>query len=95
MNDIERKLSQKLIGMGVLTHIRGYRYLLTALLYAASNPKGWKIGKDIYPIIIKEYNTTTSKADRAMRYAISLTDTRLTVSTFIASLAEEIRLERI
>jgi len=92
-NKLERKLSQKLIDMGVTPNLKGYKYLLSALIYAVNNPKGWQITKAIYPSISKEYDVTILNVERAIRHAITKTDISTTNSEFIALLAEEVRLE--
>jgi len=59
--------------MGVPAHIKGYQYLRDAILFVIEevNLLG-AVTKELYPMIAKKYNTTSSRVERAIRHAIEL-----------------------
>ncbi len=62
-----------LLELGVPESVYGYRYLQIALSAVAQNPKlAFAITKVLYPLIAKEYATTESRAERAIRHAIEI-----------------------
>lgn len=71
----EKRVKVKIISIlreiGVPVHIKGYRYLLDAIYIIAEDPSMVSsITKYIYPTVAKKFNTTTSRAERAIRHAI-------------------------
>lgn len=56
--------------LGVSPHVRGYEYLKVALEIAYENSDNFLITKHIYPEVAKRFNSTESRVDRAIRYAI-------------------------
>lgn len=77
---LERDLSlnlviiHKLRDLGVPANIKGYDYLKEALGLVLGDPEllGY-ITKGLYPSIAKEYGTTTTRVERAIRPAIEVT----------------------
>ena len=58
---------------GVPAHIKGYHYLRSAILKSATNEKILdSITKQLYPYVAKEYQTTPSRVERAIRHAIEI-----------------------
>ncbi|WP_376769051.1 sporulation transcription factor Spo0A, partial [Clostridium psychrophilum] len=59
--------------IGVPPHIKGYLYLREAINRVVSDPELISaITKELYPSIGKEFNTTASRVERAMRHAIDV-----------------------
>jgi len=57
--------------IGVPAHLKGYRYLRTAIgMVAADMDLLSAITKELYPAIAKQNNTTPSSVERAIRNAI-------------------------
>jgi len=60
--------------LGIPTNLYGYQYLIFAINYYANymkvHNKQCGISSELYPAIAKEFNTTSSRAERAMRHAI-------------------------
>ena len=54
-------------------HIKGYQYLRTALLKCIKDINAMdSVTKCLYPEIAKEYQTTPSRVERAIRHAIEV-----------------------
>ena len=77
---LERDLSlnlviiHKLRDLGVPANIKGYDYLKEALGLVLGNPQLLRcITQGLYPSIAKEYETTPSQVERAIRHAIKIT----------------------
>lgn len=69
----ERVVGDVLRELGIPPHLRGYRYLKTAILLVMKNPEhAYAITKKIYPEIAQLYGTTEQKVARAMRNAIEV-----------------------
>lgn len=70
-----KEVSMLLNQMGIRSNILGYNYLRTGILFILEDdeiiPKS-KITKEIYPKIAKEYDSTPSRVERAIRHAIGL-----------------------
>lgn len=59
--------------IGVPAHIKGYHYLRTAIMLAIRDREMINsITKLLYPTIAKEYGTTSSRVERAIRHAIEI-----------------------
>ena len=59
--------------IGVPAHIKGYLYLRTAILMAVDNMDVLNaVTKQLYPDIAKEYGTTDTRVERAIRHAIEV-----------------------
>ena len=59
--------------VGVPAHIKGYQYLRTAIMMSVSDPSAMEsVTKVLYPTIAKQYQTTTSRVERAIRHAIEV-----------------------
>ncbi len=60
--------------IGVPAHIKGYHYLRDSIIMAIEDPEIINaVTKQLYPNVAKEYNTTSSRVERASRHAIEVT----------------------
>jgi two-component system response regulator (stage 0 sporulation protein A) len=72
--DIEKMIRELLTNLGTPAHIKGHRYLVTALQQVVENPDLLgAVTYKLYPGVAKVYNTTASRAERAIRHAIEVT----------------------
>ena len=70
---LEEKISDIFIAIGIPPHIKGYRYLRTGIKMAVEKPYIINnVTKELYPNIAKQYDTTSSKVERAIRHAIEV-----------------------
>lgn len=68
---VENIIINTLLDLGVPAHIKGYRYLVTALSLVIENPDIQEaITKELYPQIAKTHNSTGSRVERAIRHAV-------------------------
>ncbi len=59
--------------IGVPAHIKGYHYLRKSILMVLSNMNLLgAITKELYPAVAKEFSTTPSRVERAIRHAIEV-----------------------
>ena len=69
---LTKRISKLLHDLGVPSHIKGYQYIRESisLLYKDPHIKG--ITKELYPLVAKSYDTTSSRVERAIRHAIEV-----------------------
>ena len=80
---MEQLVSHMMLDMGVPAHLKGYRYVRTAVLMAEEDMKVvGSVTKLLYPEIAKRYNTTDGKVERAIRNAIEISWVRGNKETF-------------
>lgn len=65
----ELQVSKLLKEIGVPANIRGYRYITYGVVLLSEN-KGESMTKFIYPSIAKEFKTTGTRVERAIRHAV-------------------------
>lgn len=71
--NIEVEVTNVLHEIGVPAHIKGYQYLRDAIIMVIKDIDIINsITKQLYPNIAKEYNTTPSRVERAIRHAIEV-----------------------
>ncbi len=59
--------------IGVPAHIKGYHYLRDSIMMAIEEPEIINaVTKQLYPSVAKQYNTTSSRVERAIRHAIEV-----------------------
>lgn len=59
--------------LGVPAHIKGYQYIRTAIMMVTENMEMINyITKQLYPTIAKQYSTTSSRVERAIRHSIEV-----------------------
>ncbi len=74
---LEQEIDRRISAAGVPHHIKGYRYLNTAIRMCIEDmDKLNGVTKDLYPSIAKAYDTTPSRVERAIRHAIEVACTR-------------------
>ena len=71
--NMETKVTDLLLKLGVPAHIKGYQYLREAILMATEEPDIINaVTKELYPTVAKKYDTTSSRVERAVRHAIEV-----------------------
>ncbi len=72
-NNLQIAVTKVLHELGVPSHIKGYAYIRDSILEVYFNPSIiGGITKELYPKIAKNFNTTTSRVERAIRHAIEV-----------------------
>ncbi len=70
---LETQVTRIIHRIGVPAHIKGYQYLRTAILMATDDPDIINyVTKMLYPTVAKQYKTTSSRVERAIRHAIEV-----------------------
>lgn len=66
------KIIKYLKDKGFKTHLSGFRYAYEAIDYCLKRPSEDipKITVEVYPVVAKKCNTSTSKVERAIRHCI-------------------------
>lgn len=71
--DIETQVTKVIHQIGVPAHIKGYQYLRTAIMMAIKDTEIINsVTKVLYPSVAKQYSTTSSRVERAIRHAIEV-----------------------
>ncbi len=71
--EIDERMVKKLLKeLGVPVNIKGYRYICNAIV-CLSKEKEMKISLGLYPKVAKEFGTTGSRVERAIRHAVERT----------------------
>ena len=71
--NLDEKISNIFMSVGIPAHIKGYHFLREAIKLAILKPDIINsITKGLYPSIARSYNTTASKVERAIRHAIEV-----------------------
>lgn len=71
--DIEIIVSDIMHQIGVPAHIKGYQYLRNAIILSIEDPEMMgSVTKVLYPTVAKNFNTTPSRVERAIRHAIEV-----------------------
>ena len=71
--EIEEKITNIFITVGIPAHIKGYQFLREAIKLAMENPDIINsITKKLYPSIAAHFETSASKVERAIRHAIEV-----------------------
>lgn len=80
--NLEAEVTNIMHEIGVPAHIKGYQYLRDAIIMVVKDLDVINsITKLLYPSIAKEYNTTPSRVERAIRHAIEVAWSRGQVDT--------------
>ena len=100
---MKNKVKELFKKLGIRPNVKGYYYLIEAILLIAESEERLTMG-DVYQKIAFKHNDTYSKVERAMRYAIQKnccqngeyymifnTFDRPRVSEFVFTIAEEIK----
>lgn len=71
--DIETMLTEIIHEIGIPAHIKGYQYLRHAIMMVVKDLDIINsITKELYPTVAKDFNTTPSRVERAIRHAIEV-----------------------
>ena len=71
--DLEVKVTEMLHQIGVPAHIKGYHYLRNSIIMSVENPDIINaVTKQLYPAVAKNFSTTSSRVERAIRHAIEV-----------------------
>lgn len=71
--DLEELVTDYIHELGVPAHIKGYQYIRSAIIMVVENMELLNyITKQLYPTIAKEYRTTSSRVERAIRHSIEV-----------------------
>ena len=71
--DLNLLVTKMLHEIGVPAHIKGYLYLRTAILMSVEDMDVLNaVTKQLYPDIAREYDTTDTRVERAIRHAIEV-----------------------
>lgn len=72
----EQRIFEFMKKLGVPSHVKGYHYIKAALpmmLEVHSRGETIQVTKVLYPTIAKQFNTTASRVERAIRHAVQRT----------------------
>lgn len=71
--DLRLQVTEILHQIGVPAHIKGYHYLRDSIIMAVEDPAIINaVTKQLYPSVAKQYGTTSSRVERAIRHAIEV-----------------------
>lgn len=71
--NLEEKITDIFLLIGIPAHIKGYHFLREAIKMVVNNGDVInRITKELYPGIAREFKTTPSKVERAIRHAIDV-----------------------
>ena len=71
--ELEEKITNVFITVGIPAHIKGYQFLREAIKMAIAEPEIINsITKRLYPSIANKFETSSSKVERAIRHAIEV-----------------------
>ena len=71
--DLEAQVTRIIHQVGIPAHIKGYQYLRSAIMMVVrDNRIIGEVTKTLYPSVAKEFNTTSSRVERAIRHAIEV-----------------------
>ncbi len=80
--DLESRVTKILQDVGVPAHIKGFNYLRKGIILAVEDSEVLNyITKELYPTIAKEFKTTPSRVERAIRHSIEVAWSRGNVDT--------------
>lgn len=81
-DNVQTKVTQIMRDVGVPAHIKGYQYMRDAILMAVKDREIISaVTKRLYPELAKNYKTTPSRVERAIRHAIEVAWNRGRVDT--------------
>lgn len=73
VKDLEAQVTRLIHHVGIPAHIKGYQYLRCAIIATYNDPNLINsITKQLYPMIARMYDTTSSRVERAIRHAIEV-----------------------
>lgn len=73
ITDMETMVTEIIHEIGIPAHIKGYQYLRHAIIMVVDDLDIINsITKELYPTVAKDFNTTPSRVERAIRHAIEV-----------------------
>ncbi|MBR3149390.1 MAG: sporulation transcription factor Spo0A [Eubacterium sp.] len=94
-NNLEALVSDIMRQIGVPAHIKGYQYLRTSIILCVNDKEMLgSVTKILYPTVAKQYNTTASRVERAIRHAIEVAWNRGDVDVLSSFFGYTIQAER-
>lgn len=79
---LEVRITEVILDVGIPAHIKGYRYLRSAIMMAVNDISMMSgVTKILYPTIAEQYATTPSRVERAIRHAIEVAWDRGNIDT--------------
>ena len=73
VRDVETAVTNMIHEVGIPAHIKGYQYLRAAIMKVLDNSELIDaITKQLYPAVARQFNTTPSRVERAIRHAIEV-----------------------
>lgn len=82
IENLEEEVTNIIHDIGIPAHIKGYQYLRDAIILCISDGDMINcITKGLYPAIAKQYETTPSRVERAIRHAIEVAWSRGNMDT--------------
>ena len=85
MHNLEQDVTDMIHEIGVPAHIKGYQYLREAIMMSVEDATMISsITKILYPTIAKQFQTTPSRVERAIRHAIEVAWSRGRMETLDA-----------
>ncbi len=74
IKNFEKLSAEMIYSLGVPAHIKGYAYLKEALVMVAKTPEYLNaVTKELYPGLARQFDTTPSRVERAIRHSIEVT----------------------
>lgn len=74
IKNIEKLSAEMIYSLGVPAHIKGYAYLKEAIVMVAKTPEYLNaVTKELYPGLARQFDTTPSRVERAIRHSIEVT----------------------
>lgn len=71
--DLESIVTDLILHIGIPAHIKGYHYVRQAIVLSVDDPEMMgSVTKVLYPTIAKQFATTSSRVERAIRHAIEI-----------------------
>jgi len=81
--ELERYITDIMLDIGVPAHLKGYFYLIDAILLSGKDMTVvGSVTKLLYPTIAKRFHTTDQKVERAIRSVIEVSWSRGNTNTF-------------
>ncbi|MBQ9517243.1 MAG: sporulation transcription factor Spo0A [Eubacterium sp.] len=94
-NSLETLVSDIMRQIGVPAHIKGYQYLRRSIILCVNDKSMLSsVTKILYPTVAKEYQTTASRVERAIRHAIEVAWNRGDVEVLSSFFGYTIQAER-
>lgn len=72
-DDLEVIVTDVILLIGIPAHVKGYHYIRCAIINCIENPTMLNsVTKILYPTVAKEFDTSSSRVERAIRHAIEI-----------------------